>query len=168
MLATEKKQFHSVWWARCQQSGSNYWACRLGVHWHGPRLQSACAHSSKTSSAVLSHLPRIHSSSSAGIGSSFCDARIRSVRWYSSIWSFFTNLWLEWGTTVFISVQSIWSSLCLLQKNNKDLELEDAIHTAILTLKENFEEQMTVDNIEVGNCSEARFRRFTSTEVKDY
>ena len=80
---------------------------------------------------------------------------------------------------------------------NEDLELEDAIHTAILTLKvssvsnswicsdciinclensnfslpldqESFEGQMTEDNIEVGICNEAGFRRLTPTEVKDY
>ncbi|KAK2096596.1 Proteasome subunit alpha type-2 [Saguinus oedipus] len=51
---------------------------------------------------------------------------------------------------------------------NEDLELEDAIHTAILTLKESFEGQMIEDNIEVGICSEAGFRRLTPTEVKDY
>uniref|UniRef100_A0A2I2Y927 Proteasome 20S subunit alpha 2 n=1 Tax=Gorilla gorilla gorilla TaxID=9595 RepID=A0A2I2Y927_GORGO len=38
----------------------------------------------------------------------------------------------------------------LEKRYNEDLELEDAIHTAILTLKESFEGQMTEDNIEVG------------------
>ncbi|KAG9355753.1 hypothetical protein JZ751_000591 [Albula glossodonta] len=51
---------------------------------------------------------------------------------------------------------------------NEDLELEDAIHTAILTLKESFEGQMTEDNIEVGICNEAGFRRLSPAEVKDY
>ncbi|XP_036202637.1 proteasome subunit alpha type-2-like [Myotis myotis] len=56
----------------------------------------------------------------------------------------------------------------LEKRYNEDLELEDAIHTAILTLKEGFEGQMTEDNIEVGICSEAGLRRLTPTEVKDY
>lgn len=89
---------------------------------------------------------------------------------------------------------------------NNDLELEDAIHTAILTLKvcfkkyqdlglsslimlfsiplkikknkyshlpdfifkESFEGQMTEENIEVGICNEAGFKRLTPAEVKDY
>uniref|UniRef100_A0A9J7X424 Uncharacterized protein n=1 Tax=Cyprinus carpio carpio TaxID=630221 RepID=A0A9J7X424_CYPCA len=51
---------------------------------------------------------------------------------------------------------------------NEDLELEDAIHTAILTLKESFEGQMTEENIEVGICNEAGFRRLSPAEVKDY
>lgn len=49
-----------------------------------------------------------------------------------------------------------------------DLELEDAVHTAILTLKESFEGQMTEDKIEVGICDSSGFRRLTPPEVKDY
>uniref|UniRef100_A0A8C0YZ76 Proteasome 20S subunit alpha 2 n=1 Tax=Canis lupus familiaris TaxID=9615 RepID=A0A8C0YZ76_CANLF len=56
----------------------------------------------------------------------------------------------------------------LEKRYNEDLELEDAIHTAILTLKESFEGKMTEDNIEVAICNEAGFRRLTPTEVKDY
>ena len=56
----------------------------------------------------------------------------------------------------------------LEKRYNEDLELEDAIHIVILTLKESFEGHMTEDNIEVGICNEAGFRRLTPTEVKDY
>uniref|UniRef100_A0A8C0S5Z4 Proteasome 20S subunit alpha 2 n=2 Tax=Canis lupus familiaris TaxID=9615 RepID=A0A8C0S5Z4_CANLF len=56
----------------------------------------------------------------------------------------------------------------LEKRYNEDLELEDAIHTAILTLKESFEGKMTEDNIEVAICNEAGFRRLTPTEVQDY
>ena len=51
---------------------------------------------------------------------------------------------------------------------NEDLELEDAVHKAILTLKESFEGQMTEDNIEIGLCDKNGFRRLTPSEVKDY
>jgi proteasome subunit alpha type-2 len=51
---------------------------------------------------------------------------------------------------------------------SEDLELEDAIHTAILTLKEGFEGQMTADNIEIGISDKNEFRRLTPSEVKDY
>lgn len=50
----------------------------------------------------------------------------------------------------------------------KDLELDDAVHTAILTLKEGFEGQMTADNIEVGICDANGFRRLDPSSVKDY
>ncbi|XP_071788232.1 proteasome subunit alpha type-2-like [Asterias amurensis] len=56
----------------------------------------------------------------------------------------------------------------LEKRYNEDLELEDAVHTAILTLKESFEGQMNEDNIEIGICNEAGFRRLEPTEVKDY
>ena len=38
----------------------------------------------------------------------------------------------------------------LEKRYSEDIELEDAIHTAILTLKEGFEEAITADNIEIG------------------
>ncbi|XP_005105673.1 proteasome subunit alpha type-2 [Aplysia californica] len=56
-----------------------------------------------------------------------------------------------------------------LEKRYSDtLELEDAVHTAILTLKESFEGQMTEDNIEIGICDVNGFRRLNPSEVKDY
>ncbi|KAH7951142.1 hypothetical protein HPB52_005035 [Rhipicephalus sanguineus] len=56
----------------------------------------------------------------------------------------------------------------LEKRYSEELELEDAVHTAILTLKEGFEGQMTADNIEVGLCDAAGFRRLSPGEVKDY
>lgn len=56
----------------------------------------------------------------------------------------------------------------LIFRYSDDLELEDAVHTAILTLKESFEGQMTEDNIEIGICNQDGFRRLKPTEVKDY
>jgi 20S proteasome subunit alpha 2 len=56
-----------------------------------------------------------------------------------------------------------------LEKRYKaDIELEDAIHTAILALKESFEGQMTPENIELGLATATGFRRLTVSEVKDY
>lgn len=50
-----------------------------------------------------------------------------------------------------------------------DMELEDAIHTALLTLKEGFEGQIAADNIEVGIVGEDnKFRVLTAAEVADY
>ncbi|XP_059488275.1 proteasome subunit alpha type-2 [Neocloeon triangulifer] len=56
----------------------------------------------------------------------------------------------------------------LEKRYNEDLELDDAVHTAILTLKEGFEGQMTADNIEVGICDATGFRRLDPNSVKDY
>lgn len=51
---------------------------------------------------------------------------------------------------------------------SEELELDDAVHTAILTLKESFEGQMTADNIEVGICDSTGFKRLEPSHVKDY
>ncbi|KAF9907571.1 Proteasome subunit alpha type-2 [Linnemannia zychae] len=68
----------------------------------------------------------------------------------------------------------------LEKRYNEDIELEDAIHTAILTLKEGFEGQMTENTIEIGIITGAvstkddgavvlpEFRKLSPNEVKDY
>lgn len=56
----------------------------------------------------------------------------------------------------------------LEKRYSENLELEDAVHTAILTLKESFEGQMTEDNIEIGICNHDGFRRLSPAEIKDY
>merc|ERR1712217_99164 len=62
----------------------------------------------------------------------------------------------------------------LEKRYNDDVELEDAIHTAILTLKEGFEEAITAENIEIGVIGEAttnynrQFTVLTPAQVKDY
>lgn len=49
-----------------------------------------------------------------------------------------------------------------------DMELEDAIHTALLTLKEGFEGEMTQDTIEVGIVKDGKFTVLTPAQVQDY
>jgi 20S proteasome subunit alpha 2 len=71
----------------------------------------------------------------------------------------------------------------LEKRYNDDLSLEDAIHTALLTLKEGFEGQMTEHTIEIGIVTvptaeqmveksgerlPATFRKLTEQEVRDY
>jgi len=57
----------------------------------------------------------------------------------------------------------------LEKRYNKEMELEDAINTAILTLKEGFEGAITEENIEIGIVGKDRkFRILTPAEVKDY
>ena len=51
----------------------------------------------------------------------------------------------------------------------QDMELEDAVHTALLTLKEGFEGQISGNNIEVAIVGEdQKFRVLTPAEVSDY
>jgi len=57
----------------------------------------------------------------------------------------------------------------LEKRYNEEIELEDAIHTAILTLKEGFEGQMNENNIEIGVIGEdKKFRILTAAQIKDY
>ena len=57
-----------------------------------------------------------------------------------------------------------------LEKRYKaDMEIEDAIHTALLTLKENFEGEMSNTNIEVGVVREdKKFQVLTASQIKEY
>jgi len=71
----------------------------------------------------------------------------------------------------------------LEKRYNDDISLEDAIHTALLTLKEGFEGQLTEKTIEIGVVTvpsaedlvvpaggrpKPTFRKLTEEEVKDY
>jgi 20S proteasome subunit alpha 2 len=50
------------------------------------------------------------------------------------------------------------------------MELEDAIHTALLTLKDGYDGKMTEETIEVGVIDSVTktFRVLSTSEVKDY
>uniref|UniRef100_T1IAX3 Uncharacterized protein n=1 Tax=Rhodnius prolixus TaxID=13249 RepID=T1IAX3_RHOPR len=54
----------------------------------------------------------------------------------------------------------------LLEYHSETLELDDAVHSTNLTLREGFAGQMAADNIEVGVCDEAGFRVLDSTTKK--
>ena len=57
----------------------------------------------------------------------------------------------------------------LEKRYNEDMELDDAIHTALLTMREGFEGEMNEHNIELGVIGEDRvFKVLTPAEVKDY
>ncbi|KAL7217477.1 hypothetical protein ACSBR2_010849 [Camellia fascicularis] len=50
-----------------------------------------------------------------------------------------------------------------------DMELDDVVHTAILTLKEGFEGQISEKNIEIGIIgTDKKFRVLTPSEIADY
>jgi 20S proteasome subunit alpha 2 len=69
------------------------------------------------------------------------------------------------------------------RRYNDDISLEDAIHTALLTLKEGFEGEMTEKTIEIGIVTVPKpedlvampgerlkpvFRKLNEREIKDY
>jgi len=57
----------------------------------------------------------------------------------------------------------------LEKRYTEDMELDDAIHTAILTLKEGFEGEISSKNIEIGKIGADKvFRVLTPAEIDDY
>ena len=56
------------------------------------------------------------------------------------------------------------------KRYKEDMEIEDAIHTAILTLKDGFEGAMTEHDIEIGIVTKDNptFRILTPAQVKEY
>merc|ERR1711998_725509 len=62
------------------------------------------------------------------------------------------------------------NAITFLEKRfNEELELEDAVHTAILTLKEDFEGAIDENNIEIGIVkSDKKFKKLTPAEIRDY
>ncbi len=60
----------------------------------------------------------------------------------------------------------------LEKRYSDDLDIEDAIHTAILTLKDSFEGELTEKNIEIGvirgSDPNHEFKIMSQGELKDY
>merc|ERR1712183_221110 len=58
----------------------------------------------------------------------------------------------------------------LEKRYQNDMEIEDAIHAALLTLKEGFEGVMTSSNIDVGviHVSDGKFRILNLDQIQDY
>jgi len=57
----------------------------------------------------------------------------------------------------------------LEKRYSDELEIEDAIHTAILTLKEGFDGHMTEHNVEIGIVGrDGKFKVLSLAETKDY
>ena len=57
----------------------------------------------------------------------------------------------------------------LEKRYNEDMELEDAIHASLLTLKEGFEGRLDENNIEIGIVGKDHaFKSLTPLEIKDY
>jgi 20S proteasome subunit alpha 2 len=57
----------------------------------------------------------------------------------------------------------------LERRYSEDMELDDAVHIALLTLRESYEGEMNEHNIEVAVVtSDRKFRVLTPQEVRDY
>lgn len=79
-----------------------------------------------------------------------------------------SGAYFGWRATA-IGKNFINAKTFLEKRYSEGMELEDAIHTALLTLREGFEGEMTKDNIEVGIVgADRKFRVLTPSEVADY
>ena len=87
----------------------------------------------------------------------------------AKIWSI-VNLFLKNGKfSQYLSYS--YYSLLLISTHcsySEDLDLEDALHVAILSLKEGFEGLMTATNIEIGVTHEGRFHILTVEQISEY
>ncbi|KAJ2816386.1 Proteasome subunit alpha type-2 [Coemansia erecta] len=85
--------------------------------------------------------------------------------------------YFPWKATS-IGKNMVNSKTFLEKRFNGDMELEDAVHTAILTLKEGIEGQMTEESIDIGiistitaaqdSTAAPEFERLSTAEIKDY
>ena len=79
-----------------------------------------------------------------------------------------SGAYYEWKATA-IGKNMKNAKLFLEKRYNKDMELDDVVHTALLTLKEGFEGQMNSQNIEVAVITDnQKFRVLSQKEVQDY
>jgi len=79
-----------------------------------------------------------------------------------------SGAYFEWKATA-IGKSYISAKNFLEKRYQEGMELEDAIHTALLTLREGFEGEMTGSNIEVGIVGKDRkFRLLTPEQIQDY
>jgi len=73
-----------------------------------------------------------------------------------------------WKATA-LGKRSDGSRTFLERRYNEDLSVDDAIHTAISTLKEGFDGQLSADLIEIGVVDEKRkFRTLSTAEIQDF
>lgn len=78
-----------------------------------------------------------------------------------------SGAYFPWKATA-MGKNSINAKTFLEKRYSEGLELEDAIHTALLTLKESFDVGMTEDNVEIGICNSSGFQRLTKEEIFDH
>lgn len=78
-----------------------------------------------------------------------------------------SGAYFAWKATA-MGKNSVNGKSFLERRYSQDLELEDAVLTAILTLKEGFEGPMNENNIEIGICNRDGFKRLTPSEIKEY
>lgn len=77
-----------------------------------------------------------------------------------------SGVYISWHSTA-IGKNYINARTFLQKRFDEEQELDDAVHTAVLTLKESFEGQMTEDNIEIGICNKDGFTKMPTDMIRD-
>ncbi len=79
-----------------------------------------------------------------------------------------SGAYFGWKATA-ISKEYVNANNFLEKRYQEDMELEDAIHTALLTLREGFEGEMNGHNIKVGvvSKSDGKFLLLTPEQIQD-
>ncbi|CAJ0954571.1 unnamed protein product, partial [Mesorhabditis belari] len=78
-----------------------------------------------------------------------------------------SGAYFAWKATA-LGKNDVNAKTFLEKRFNEQLELEDGVHTALLTLRESFDVGMNEDNVEVAICNENGFQRLSKQKVKDY
>jgi 20S proteasome subunit alpha 2 len=78
-----------------------------------------------------------------------------------------SGAYFGWKATA-IGKNQINAKSFLEKRYSDDMELEDAMHTALLTLREGFEGEMNSQNIEVGVVRNGTFTILTPAQIQDY
>lgn len=78
-----------------------------------------------------------------------------------------SGAYFAWKATA-IGKNDINAKTFLEKRFNETLELDDGIHTALLTLRESFDVGMTESNVEVAVCTASGYHRLTKQQVKDH
>ena len=78
-----------------------------------------------------------------------------------------SGAYFAWKATA-IGKNYINAKSFLEKRYSEDMELEDAIHTALLTLRKGFEGEMNAENIEVGVVRNGVFAILTPAQIQDY
>jgi len=78
-----------------------------------------------------------------------------------------SGTYFSWKATA-IGKNHVNAKNFLEKRYTEEMELEDAIHTALLTLREGFEGEMNSENIEVGVVRDGKFSVLTPEQIQDY
>lgn len=79
-----------------------------------------------------------------------------------------SGAYFGWKATA-IGKNQVSAKNFLEKRWTSDMELEDAIHTALLTLREGFEGEMNAHNIQVGVVrTNGKFEELTPSQIQDY